>query len=360
MKKIVTIIGARPQFIKTALLSRELRKDFQEIVIHTGQHYDVNMSDIFFQNLDLPEVDYNLGVGSASQGKQTAVMLEKIEQILIDEKPDLVLVYGDTNSTLAGALASAKLHIPVAHVEAGMRSFNREMPEEINRVLSDHIANLLFCTSESVVDLLKAEGITHGVYLVGDVMFDLQKQTMEKSTSEQILKQLSLKPKEYILATIHRQENTDHMENLVNILKAFQEIGETIVWPVHPRTKKYLIDYDLMEMVGQIKNLKTIQPVSYTEMIELEKNARLIMTDSGGVQKEAYVAKVPCITLRNETEWNETVESGWNQLAGANVEKIIDLVKNFPTPKHHPDFMGGGTAYKKIAQIINLYLKNRT
>lgn len=356
MKKIVTIIGARPQFIKTALLSKELRKDFREIIIHTGQHYDVNMSDIFFQNLDLPEVDYNLGVGSASQGKQTAMMLERIEEILIDEKPDLVLVYGDTNSTLAGALAAAKLHIPVAHVEAGMRSFNREMPEEINRIISDHISDLLFCTSGSVVELLKAEGITKGVYMVGDVMYDLQKQTMEKGTGEQILEQLVLKPKEYILATIHRQENTDQKENLINILKAFQEIGETIVWPLHPRTKKRLIDFGLMEMLAEIKNLKTIQPVSYTEMIELERNARLIMTDSGGVQKEAYVAKVPCITLREETEWTETVKSGWNQLAGTNWQKIIDLISNFPEPKNHPDFLGDGQAYTRIAQTIKKYL----
>ena len=357
MKKIATIIGARPQFIKTALLSWELRKDFQEIIIHTGQHYDLNMSDIFYQDLKLPEVDYNLGAGSATQGKQTALMLEKIEEVLIQEKPDMVLIYGDTNSTIAGALAATKLHIPIGHVEAGMRSFNRQMPEEINRIVSDHIADLLFCSTETAVGLLKKEGIEKGVYFVGDVMYDLQRHTLENNPHKKILGSLSLKPKEYIFATIHRQENTDNKENLKNIFEAFAKLDETIIYPIHPRTKKCLQEYKLEEMVNNIQNLKVIDPVSYTDTIELEKNAKMVITDSGGVQKEAYVGEVPCITLRNETEWTETVESGWNQLVGTDTEKIIKLVKNYPEPKNHPNFLGDGLAYKKITQIIKDFFK---
>jgi UDP-N-acetylglucosamine 2-epimerase (non-hydrolysing) len=356
MKEIITIIGARPQFIKTALLSRQLRKNFQEIVIHTGQHYDLKMSDIFYKDLNLPEVDYNLGVGSGTQGKQTGMMLEKIEEILLEEKPDLVLIFGDTNSTVAGALAATKLNIPVAHVESGMRSFNRRMPEEINRVVADHISDLLFCSTESAVDLLKEEGITKNVYMVGDVTFDLQKNTLSEGKASNILAELDLNPKEYILTTVHRQENTDKKENLVSILQAFKEIGTTIVWPIHPRTKKCINEYGLTEMVNTIANLRIVDPISYTETIELEKNAKLILTDSGGIQKEAYVAEVPCVTMRNETEWTETVESGWNQLAGTDTKKIVDLVHNFPEPHSHPNFFGDGNAYKKITQIVTDFL----
>ena len=360
MKKIVTIVGARPQFIKMALLSWELRKNLQEVIIHTGQHYDLNMSDIFYRDLDLPKVNYNLGVGSATQGKQTALMLERIEKVLLKEKPDLVLICGDTNSTIAGALAAVKLHIPVAHVESGMRSYNRQMPEEINRIVADHISDLLFCSTQSVVENLRGEGITKNVYFVGDVMTDLQKiktQDEQHDNAPSILDKLGLASKQYLLATIHRQENTDNRENLENILKAMAEISDTVVLPIHPRTKKYLKDYGMTGMASGIKNLKIIEPVSYTQNLELEKNAKMILTDSGGVQKEAYVAQVPCITLRAETEWTETVESGWNQLAGADTKKIINLANNFPQPKNHPNFLGDGDAYKKIAQAITEFLK---
>ncbi|MEI6040042.1 MAG: UDP-N-acetylglucosamine 2-epimerase (non-hydrolyzing) [Candidatus Berkelbacteria bacterium] len=357
MKKIVTIIGARPQLIKTALLSRELQKYFQEVIVHTGQHYDLNMSDIFYQDLNLPEVDYNLEVGSASQGKQTAMMMERIEEVLLEEKPDMVLVYGDTNSTMAGALVATKLHIPVGHVESGMRSFNRRMPEEINRVVTDHVSDLLFCSTKSVVENLKEEGIKQNVHFVGDVMFDLQESVVAQGKVNSILEKLDLKPQEYILATIHRQENTDIKENLVNILEAFGQSEEIIIWPIHPRTKKCLEDYKLIDMINKIDNLEIIDPISYTENIELEKNAKLILTDSGGVQKEAYVAKVPCITLREETEWTETVESGWNQLAGADTQKIVRLIRNYPEPKDYPKFLGDGDAYLKITKIIQDFLK---
>jgi len=372
MKKIVTIIGARPQFIKTPLISRELKKFAKEILVHTGQHYDLNMSDIFFKELKIKKPDYNLGVGSESQGKQTAKMLEGIEKVLLKEKPDMVIIYGDTNSTIAGALAAVKLHIPVAHVEAGMRSYNRAMPEEINRVVADHISEILFAPVSSAAKILKGEGITKGVYCVGDVMADLQlelkKNTNQKSRPKadqplagnlKILEKLSIKPKQYLLATVHRQENTDKKENLSNIIEAFCRIEDTIIFPAHPRTVKYLKDYKLDKIVAASKNIKLIEPVGFFDMIALENNARMILTDSGGVQKEAYIAKVPCITLRKETEWTETVKSGWNQLAAADTAKIVRLAKNFPKPKSHPNFLGDGKAYQKIAKIIKGYLNSK-
>ena len=370
MIRIATIIGARPQFIKTALLSWELRKHFKEIVLHTGQHYDLNMSDVFFRDLKLPKVNYNLEVGSNTQARQTAQMMELVEFVIKQEKPNLVIIYGDTNSTVAGALAAVKLHIPVAHVEAGMRSYNRQMPEEINRVVSDHISNLLFCSTRSSAQILKNEGIKKNVYFVGDVMYDLQLKSLRcfdrsptaivgqnSKVKTDIIKKLGLKPKQYVLATMHRQENTDEKENLTNIMKAFGGIGETIVWPIHPRTRKFIRLNKMEDWVEKIPNLKIISPTSYTETIHLEKNARLILTDSGGIQKEAYMAKVPCVTLRNETEWVETVASGWNRLAGTNVKKIIKLTRNFPKPKSHPNFLGQGDAYKKITKIILKTLK---
>jgi len=355
-KKILSIIGARPQFIKTALLSWELRKDFQEVVLHTGQHYDLNMSDVFFRDLKLPKVKYNLEVGSGTQARQTAQMMELIEFVIKREKPDLTIIYGDTNSTIAGALASTKLHIPVAHVEAGMRSYNRRMPEEINRVVSDHISDLLFCSTRSSAEILKKEGIKKNVFFVGDVMYDLQLKTLHDLSSElsdsNIINKLDLVPKKYLLATVHRQENTDERENLQNILRAFEKIEETIIYPIHPRTRKFLKLQRLETWVKKIKNLKIINPTNYQETIQLEQNARMILTDSGGIQKEAYMAKVPCLTLRNETEWTETVTSGWNHLVGTNVEKILKLTKKFPKPKGHANFLGKGDAYLKIAEII--------
>lgn len=359
MKKIVTIIGARPQFIKTPLISKEIRKFAKEIVVHTGQHYDYNMDKIFFEELEIPKPDYHLGVGSDTQGKQTAKMLEKIEEVLIKEKPDLVLIFGDTNSTVAGALAAAKLHIPVAHVEAGMRSYNREMPEEINRVVSDHISDILFCSTKSSAAILKSEGISKGVYFVGDVMADIQNQILKKLNLVKPLNANRYTLLPYILATVHRQENTDKKENLDNILKAFEVIKDIIVYPIHPRTRKMIKQYGWEKRVAKMPNLRLIEPVGYKEMMGLESNAKLILTDSGGVQKEAYIARVPCITLREQTEWVETVKSGWNRLAGTDTKKIIRLAKNFPKPKSHPNFLGGGKAYLKIAIIIKKYLSSK-
>jgi len=327
--KILTVVGARPQFIKLAPLSKILRENgVNEIIIHTGQHYDENMNDLFFKELEIPEPDYNLGIGSGNHGEQTGRMLIEIEKIMLKEKPDLVIVYGDTNSTLAGALAASKLHIKLAHVEAGLRSFNKRMPEEINRVLTDHVSDILFCPTQTAVENLKNEGITKGVYLVGDVMFDaLVHFSKISDMKSNILERLNIKPKEYYLATIHRAENTDNYERLKNILTAFSKMDEMVVFPIHPRTRKMINYYGLDDLLEN-DNVKVIDPVGYLDMLKLEKNAKAILTDSGGVQKEAFWLKVPCITLRDETEWIETVNLGWNRLVGSNVEKILEAVRD--------------------------------
>jgi UDP-GlcNAc3NAcA epimerase len=327
--KILTVVGARPQFIKLAPLSKILRENgINEIIVHTGQHYDENMNDLFFKELEIPEPDYNLGIGSGNHGEQTGRMLIEIEKIILKENPDLVIVYGDTNSTLAGALAASKLHIKLAHVEAGLRSFNKRMPEEINRVLTDHISDILFCPTQTAVENLKNEGITKGVYLVGDVMFDaLLHFSKISDIKSNILERLNIKPKEYYLATIHRAENTDNYERLKNILTAFSKMDEIVVFPIHPRTKKMINYYGLDDLIGKGK-IKVIDPVGYLDMLKLEKNAKAILTDSGGVQKEAFWLKVPCITLRDETEWVETVNLGWNRIVGSDVKKILEAVRD--------------------------------
>jgi UDP-N-acetylglucosamine 2-epimerase len=327
--KILTVVGARPQFIKLAPLSKILRENgVNEIIVHTGQHYDENMNDLFFKELEIPKPDYNLGIGSGNHGEQTGRMLIEIEKIMLKENPDLVIVYGDTNSTLAGALAASKLHIKLAHVEAGLRSFNKRMPEEINRVLTDHVSDILFCPTQTAVENLKNEGITKGVYLVGDVMFDaLVHFSKISDMKSNILERLNIKPKEYYLATIHRAENTDNYERLKNILTAFSKMDEMVVFPIHPRTRKMINYYGLGDLLEN-NNVKVIDPVGYLDMLKLEKNAKAILTDSGGVQKEAFWLKVPCITLRDETEWIETVNLGWNRLVGSNVEKILEAVRD--------------------------------
>ena len=324
--------------------------------MHTGQHYDHGMSQIFFDELDISEPDLNLGVGSGSHGWQTGQMLVRIEEVLLEEKPDYVVVYGDTNSTLAGALAAVKLHIPVAHVEAGLRSFNREMPEEHNRVVADHCSDLLFCPTQTAVDNLAREGIATGVHLVGDTMYDavLQFSSIARKRST-ILEDLGLESKTYLLTTIHRPYNTDIPENLRNIFQAFDEIGEIIVFPAHPRTSKKIAALESsfsQELVPG--NIKIIEPVGYLDMLVLEENARLILTDSGGMQKEAYFFGVPCITLRPETEWVETVESGWNVVAGADILAIVEGYQraiNSP-PTNRPNLYGDGNAAQHILEHI--------
>jgi UDP-N-acetylglucosamine 2-epimerase len=353
--KIVTIVGARPQFIKSAPVSKALRElGHIEIFVHTGQHYDDGMSAVFFRELEIPAPNVNLGVGSGSHGQQTGQMLIRIENVLLSEKPDMVLVYGDTNSTLAGALAAVKLHVPVAHVEAGLRSFNREMPEEHNRVISDHLSNLLFCPTQTAVKNLENEGITQGVNLVGDVMYDsilFNIQLAEKRFH--ILENLKLKPKNYALATVHRPENTDNHERLKSIFYAFEQIsqdGLPVIIPLHPRTRQFLKN---SKFGSQNSKLCFIDPVSYLDMLVLEKNAQVILTDSGGVQKEAYWFEIPCVTLRDETEWLETVESGWNVLAGSNYDRIINAVEKAHHGQQVRDAYGNGRASERIATLIS-------
>ena len=348
--KIATIVGARPQFIKAAPVSHHLRKHHAEVLIHTGQHYDNNLSGIFFSELAIPSPDYNLGVGSGHHGEQTGAMLIGLEKVLIEENPDWTLIYGDTNSTLAGALVSAKLHIPVAHIEAGLRSYNRRMPEEINRVVADHLSELLFCPSHAAVSNLAAEGINQGVHMVGDVMADAlflaKKRAFEAST---ILTRMGLTGREYLLATIHRAENTDDPQRLENIFSALADTGETVVFPIHPRTRVAL---DRIKHLSKSPNILLTDPVSYLDMVQLEAEARMILTDSGGIQKEAYWLGVPCVTLRNETEWVETVQADWNRLAGSDPDLIIELVKSFTPPSTHPPLYGDGHAAERCIALL--------
>jgi len=348
--KIASIIGARPQFIKAKPIIDELRrKKIEHILVHTGQHYDYGMSKIFFDELDIPEPNYDLGVGSHTHGKQTALMLEKTEKVLLKEKPDIVTVYGDTNSTLAGALAAVKLSIPVAHIEAGLRSYRLDMPEEVNRVLTDRISNFLFCPTKTAVKNLKNEGIVKGVYLVGDVMYDAFLDSQKLLNKRKILSMLKLKPKEYLLLTIHRQENTDNLENLKSILTASVETKERVVFPTHPRTKKAIKKNEL----GNLENLIFIEPVSYLDMLSLEKNAKKILTDSGGIQKEAYWFNIPCITLRNETEWVETVEARWNVLVGCNPEQIVEAVKTTrPGSEDRASYCDGRATQRIVKELL--------
>lgn len=362
--KIVTIIGARPQFIKAATVSRAIADHNQknsvpfieEILVHTGQHYDDYMSSIFFRELGIPELKYNLNIGSASHGQQTGKMLMDIEAVLLKEKPDWVLIYGDTNSTLAGALAAAKLHIRIAHVEAGLRSYNRLMPEEINRVVSDQLSTLLFCPSKTAVDNLAAEGITKGVSITGDVMAGaLQYAVARASSCSGILADHGLQPQGYFLATVHRAENTDDPVRLSHIMAALSELAEQtpVILPLHPRTRKVLAE-NAPSFLTPYPSFKLINPVGYLDFIALERSARFLITDSGGIQKEAYWLKVPCITMREETEWVETVESGWNVLTGAYRDRIVEAVRTFNTPLEHPALYGDD---KSAGSCLNALLE---
>ena len=330
-------------------------------MIHTGQHYDYEMSQVFFEELSIPKTDLNLGVGSGTHGWQTGQMLERIEEVLIAEKPDLVLVYGDTNSTLAGAVAACKLRILLAHVEAGLRSFNRNMPEEHNRVLTDHCSDLLFCPTQTAVDNLANEGIVQGVHLVGDTMYDAVLQFAEIARQHStIMQDLKLTPTSYLLATIHRPYNADVPENLRNILTAFSEIGELIVFPVHPRTKEKIAKLDgAFNLKREMSNVKIIEPVGYLDMLVMEHNARMILTDSGGIQKEAYFFGVPCVTLRSETEWTETLEGGWNVLVGNNCSLIVQKVLNMKIPEAEKGAFGDGRAVKHIVHILENFIFER-
>lgn len=358
--KIITVVGARPQFIKAAMVSRAIHRHnlehdspIEELLIHTGQHYDPAMSRIFFQEMEIPAPSWQLNCGNSSHGAMTGKMLEEIEGILLTAKPDYVLVYGDTNSTLAGALAASKLQIPIVHVEAGLRSFNKAMPEEINRILTDHMASLLCCPTRDAVSHLKNEGITQGVYQVGDVMYDAALtfgQIADRSST--IIEQLHLKEKGFRLCTVHRAENTDSRERLTNIFEAMSAAATAecpVILPVHPRTKACFEKYGL---VNRNPHFRWIPPVSFLDMIRLEKQALTILTDSGGVQKEAYFHGTPCITLRDETEWVETVSAGWNQLAGYKRASILDCLNTPPVERRPIADYGTGHSAERIVELL--------
>lgn len=343
--KILTIVGARPQFVKAAAVSRAIRNagdGVTEVMIHTGQHFDANMSDLFFQELDIPKPAYHLDIHGGNHGQMTGRMLEAIETIILQEKPNWVLVYGDTNSTLAGALAAAKLHVPVAHVEAGLRSFNKKMPEEINRIMTDHVSTLLFCPTQTSIDNLANEGIKTGVYKVGDVMADATLHARDYAAKHSaILRTLGLTPNGYVLATVHRAENTDSKETLSAIIDYLRDIvqkGLPVVLPLHPRTKKVAVDFGV-----SLDGLTLCDPVGYMDMAQLLANCTQVLTDSGGVQKEAYFYRKPCVTLRTETEWVETIEAGWNRLW---------TTQEYRTPQREiPDY-GKGDASEQILTIM--------
>lgn len=357
MIKIVTVVGARPQFIKAAAISRAINNKFSdqvsEVLIHTGQHYDENMSKVFFDELGIPQPKYNLEISGGLHGAMTGRMLEALEKVLLDEKPDWVLIYGDTNSTLAAAIAAAKLHIRVAHVEAGLRSFNMRMPEEINRIVADRLSTLLLCpTAESVVNLGE-EGLTKGVHLVGDVMQDVSLYFAQIASHRMdALVKYGLVPQKYVLATCHRAENTDDPEKLAGIVRGLAGIAKSraVVLPMHPRTKAKICEYGLTDALGGVL---VIEPVSYLEMVVLEKNAEVIVTDSGGVQKEAFFYRVPCVTTREETEWVETVSAGWNTLVDSDTNSIIDAVEQHAQRlKRDINPYGNGDAAERILDVL--------
>jgi len=361
---VISIVGARPQFIKAAVVSRKFSAlKVNHLLVHTGQHYDFNMSEIFFQELDITDPDFHLGVGSGEHGEQTGRMLAEIEKVLRAEQPSLVIVYGDTNTTLAGALASVKLKIPVAHVEAGLRSYKKYMPEEINRVVTDHVSELLFAPTDTAVKNLEKESIIENVYNTGDVMFDIAQQIEKKvrPREQSILLKFKLEHKNYVLATIHREDNTNIEMNLRSIIEALQQVaqdGRKIFFPAHPRTKKYIQKYGYSQPVFN-DNFILSDPVSYSEMIILEKNARVILTDSGGVQKEAYFFKTPAVIPRDETEWVEIVTAGWNIVTGADTQKIREGIERLWRESHMMNwqsFYGDGDASGKIGRIVKGYI----
>ena len=351
--KVLSVVGARPQFVKCAPVSREVRKVHEEVLVHTGQHYDYLLSAVFFRDLGIPAPDYHLEIGSGSHGVQTGRMLAAIEEVIAKEEPDMVLVYGDTNSTLAGALAAAKMHVPVAHVEAGLRSFDRRMPEEVNRVLTDHCSDILFCPTATAVANLAAEGVTAGVHLTGDVMVDALRENLplaeERSTA---LTDLGLSPKAYFLATVHRAGNTDDPAALRAIMAAFARLDGPVIFPAHPRTQKKLAEYGI-ELAA---NVRIVEPLPYFDMLAALAGARAVLTDSGGIQKEAYILEVPCVTLRENTEWVETLEDGWNVLTGADTNRIVaEADAAGDARRRHSARFGDGHAAERIAAIIAEY-----
>lgn len=357
MKKIVTVIGARPQFIKAAMMSKAFKESVEEIIVHTGQHYDKNMSEVFFEQLEIPKPKYNLGIGSGSHGKQTGEMLIKIEEVLLKEKPDYVMVYGDTNSTLAGALAASKLLIPVIHIEAGLRSYNSKMPEEQNRVLTDHISKILICPTQTAKDNLEKEGIVKNVYVTGDVMCDSVLYYSKRAEQKMDVSNIELEPIyekkaiiDWYLATIHRAENTMDIKNLSIILSVFEKLDKMVIFPVHPRIKQMVNE---LNMKNKYKNIYFIEPVDYLTMLYLTKNASKVVTDSGGLQKECYILDTPCITIREQTEWIETLNKGYNVLAKPEEEDLYIKIMNAKIVEDSKEnYYGDGKASNEICNLI--------
>lgn len=354
MMKILTVLGARPQFIKAAAFSRAVQRSstIEEVIVHTGQHYDQNMSDVFFEEMDIPKPKYMLQTGGKSHGAMTGQQLEKIEEILLIEKPDMVLVYGDTNSTLAGAMAAVKLHIPIAHIESGLRSFNRRMPEEINRILTDQISDYLFVPSLGAKENLLREGIDEDkIFVVGDIMYDVALYYKEKMVKPVWFDALNLS--EFVLCTIHRAENTDDIEKLTSIFKGLELSQKHIILPLHPRTVGKIKQYGLITP----SNITVVDPTGYLEMVWLEEHSELIVTDSGGVQKEAYFHNKLCITLREETEWVELVSNGYNVLVGSNTDLIYSaLINESPNKISIKDIYGNGNTAENIVRVLEMKL----
>jgi len=349
--RVLSVVGARPQFIKSVALSRVLQDHHDEHLLHTGQHYDESLSGVFFDELDVEDPAYTLGVGSDTHGRQTAAMLEGIEAAIEDASPDVVVLYGDTNSTVAGALAAAKTDPLVAHVEAGLRSYNREMPEETNRIVTDHVSDLLFCPSESAVDTLAEEGLTEGVHEVGDVMFDMILWVRDRARARSdVLERLALDPNEYILSTVHRAGTTDDPDRLASVLEALGEVPQSVVLPVHPRTEDRLRSFDLWDRATDL--LRVVDPVGYVDFVRLVDGASRVATDSGGVQKEAFYLDTPCVTMREETEWRETVDCGWNRLVGTDRDAIRAVLTTDDWPETKPPLYGDGDAAPRIVDVL--------
>ncbi len=353
--KVVTVVGARPQFIKAALVSHELRKVHQEVLVHTGQHYDFQMSQVFFDELAVPEPDYNLGIGSDTHARQTGYMMIAIEDVLLGEKPDVVLVYGDTNSTLAAALTATKLSIPVAHVEAGPRMYDMSVPEEVNRVVTDHVSTFLFAPTTNSVENLAKEGLVEGVHLTGDVMLDafLQYGPVARQKSK-VLERLGVKERQYLYVTVHRARNTDDAVRLETIVRALAALDTRIVLPVHPRTRKSLEASGLWSHLASARHITLCEPVGYLDSLLLTMNAKAVLTDSGGLQKEAYFAFVPCATLDSATAWPETVSAGWNRLTEPGEAAVLIAIASPNASTNHPDCFGSGQAATNIVRGLGL------
>jgi UDP-GlcNAc3NAcA epimerase len=373
MKTLVSIVGVRPQFVKAAMVCAAVDRFNQErsaeaqvthLLLNTGQHYDFEMAEIFFQQLPLPRPDFNLDIGSGSHGAQTGAMLQRVEEVLLRERPDCVVVYGDTNSTLAGALAAVKLHIPVAHIESGLRSFNRRMPEEINRITADHVSDLLFCPTEAAVEQLWREGITENVHFTGDVMLDAVRAFAPVAAAHsRVLEDLEVSPGQFQLVTIHRAENTDSLDRLEQLVETLCRLTHPTVFAMHPRLRTMLNQEPGLGRLNQrllaASHLHIVPPLPYLDMLQLEKNARLVLTDSGGVQKEAYFVATPCLTLRDETEWVETLQDGWNKVVGTSPETILPLVDTIwsgdgcvPPGRPNLSRFGDGNASDRILQVL--------